>query len=193
MGIVSDTVRHPRLVPGAIALFSAYIKAASGTPSVTLQIEAFDAAGVTIASNTFVGATTAAFARYSVAYLLPALTASVKVSVFNAAADAIAMKVDQTQLEVVPLTTTPAMPYAPHRGVFIGGRTQVDTYLVALMSKQTDTAFYNWVTLYSAFVSEGASVPFKRGEVRQIPITFYGLPITTRTAGDQAFQMVEEK
>jgi hypothetical protein len=42
-------------------------------------------------------------------------------------------------------------------------------------------------------VSEGASVPFKRGEVRQIPITFYGLPITTRTAGDQAFQMVEEK
>jgi hypothetical protein len=193
MGVASDPIKHPRIKPGNIVRFAAYVKAASGTPSVTLKVEAFTSAAASIASNTFVGAVTAGFVRYSVAYLLPATTAYVVVSALNAAADAIVMSVDNAQLEVVAATTTPSSPYAPGRAVFLGGRTGVDTYTVALMSQQTDTAFYNWVTLYNAFASDGAALPFKRGEVRQIPITFYGLPVTTRTAGDQLFQMVEEK
>lgn len=193
MGIASVPVSHPRLKPGAIALFSAYITPASGTPAVTLKIEAFNATAVSQGSNTFVGPTAVGFARYQVAYTLPANTAYVVCSVFNAAADAINMQVDQAQLEVVAATTAAPAPYVPYRGVFVGGRTQVDTFVVVLMSQQTDTAFWNWALLYNAFVSGGASVPFKRGEVRQIPVTFTGLPVTTRTAGDQLFQLVEEK
>src|SRR3954471_4139801 len=121
MGIASDPVRHPRIKAGNILRFSAYVKAASGTPSVTLKIEAFNATAVSQGSNTFVGATTVGFVRYSVSFTLPATTAYVVVSVLNAAADAIVMKVDNAQLEVVAALTTPASPYAPHRSVFLGG------------------------------------------------------------------------
>jgi hypothetical protein len=192
-GIVSDAVAHPRLVAGAIALFSAYLKAASGTPTARLKLEAFNSTNVSQGSNTFSGAITTAFVRYSVLFTLPANTAYVKVTADDATGQNIAIKVDNVQLEVVPLTSSVPSPYVPQRGAFVGGRTDVQTYTVALMSKQTDTAFYNWVFLYAAFASDGAPITFKRGEVRAIPLTFYGLPVVTRTAGDQLFQMVEEK
>ena len=51
-GIVSDAVEHPRLVAGALAIFSAYLKAASGTPTARLKIEAFDSSDVSLGSNT---------------------------------------------------------------------------------------------------------------------------------------------
>src|SRR5262249_2626400 len=119
MGIASDPVVHSRIKPTNIVLFSAYIKAASGTPSVTLKIEAFNASAVSQASTPSVGPPPPSFARYSVAFPLPANTAYVVVSVFNAAADAINMKVDQTQLEVVAATSATAKPYAPGKGVFV--------------------------------------------------------------------------
>jgi hypothetical protein len=192
-GIKSANVEHPRLIAGAITIFSAYLKAASGTPSVRLKTEAFNSAGVSQGSNTASSAITTSFARYSLTYTLPASTAYVVVTVDDATGQNIAVKVDNVQLEV-PLvgTAATAAPYVGHKALFVGGRSDVTTLTVVLMSQQTDRSYYNSVVLYDAYVSDGASVPFKKGETRQFGVTFTGVPDLTRTAGDQLFQIVEE-
>jgi hypothetical protein len=74
----------------------------------------------------------------------------------------------------------------------VGGNPDVVATCVAIISRHADQARYSWACAYSVVSMEGGSIPYKRGEPRQIAVTLNLLADVDRTIGDQLFQIVEE-
>jgi hypothetical protein len=192
-GIISDAIEHPRLIAGAIAVLSGYVKAAAGTPNIRLKIEAFNSSNVSQGSNTATSATTTSYVRYSVAYTLPANTAYVKITFDDPTGQTATFKIDNVQLEIVDSGST-ATTYIGPRVLFFGGLVAVRTFPVAVVSPQaTAPTKYNAAMIYNAYATSGASVPFQRGVERKVQVTFTGCPVPTRTATDQMGQFYEDQ
>lgn len=79
-----------------------------------------------------------------------------------------------------------------YQKLMMGGLTTVSVQAVCLIGKEADRTKYVWALLYAAYASEGVARRMKKGEPATIPVTFTGLPDTSRTAGDQLAQYVEE-
>jgi hypothetical protein len=68
------------------------------------------------------------------------------------------------------------------------------TFLVFMSAIHRDnTAKFSWVCLYKAYSVEGAKLPFEKSKPTTYQVTLKALADTTRTAGDQVFQMKNER
>jgi hypothetical protein len=183
-GIQTPKFSHPRLVAGAIVVLSAYAKAAAATPNLQLKLEAFDAAGASLGSNTALQALSTAYARGSVAYTLPANTATVQATLQDATGQSATWTLDNAQLEIVASGSAPTALVGP-AALFLGGKQDVPTMCVALVGVQpTAPTKYSWFVLYDAYVTGGLNIRKNRGQATTFPVEFTGIPVPSRTAGD---------
>lgn len=71
---------------------------------------------------------------------------------------------------------------------------QPSTFVVFMSTLHRDnTAKYTWVCLYKAYSMDGVKMPFEKSKPTTYQVTLKALADTARTAGDQVFQLKNER
>lgn len=182
-GLQTPKVFHPQLVAGKIVVLSAYGKAGT-TPNLTLKIEAFDAAGASLGTNTATQALTAAYARGSVAYTLPALTATVQFTLQDATGQTATWTLDNAQVEIVASGSTPTTVVGP-RMLSVGGRLDTRVFPVAVIGRKPGTSKFTAFVVWQAYVTGGLNIRKQKGNPTAFQVEFAGTPVPSFSAGNQ--------
>lgn len=74
---------------------------------------------------------------------------------------------------------------------YVGGKTVLNTKVVALASRKRSGVGYFMTTLYQAYSNEGSTVNYERRVETKLPVTMRALADPARPEGDQLFQIVE--
>jgi len=182
-GVQTAKLTNSAFQVGRILVLSAYAKALAATPNLTLKLEAFDAAGLTLGTQSAIQALTTAYSRGSVAFTLPANTVTVQATLHDATGQAATWTLDNAQLEVVASGSTATAVVGPKMLTF-GGRLDTLTYPIALIGQIPGTTRYTWWALYSAYATGGLQLRKQRTSATAIAVEFTGCPVPTRTPGD---------